>query len=261
MHGSTRAALVVISVVILVLMGRRFLLEEVGPTPADNCTSCHLSENDPSPSHPVAAFGCSVCHLGNPFAREKERAHTGLLANPGDLRFARITCGTADCHPELPERVEKSLMATNRGILTALQERWPHREEETVSEVSQLMARDPGKSMALDHYRKMCGGCHLWKSREPGRGEIGKRGGGCTNCHLLELKKPGRDLSRKFFQHPVLTTAIPRENCLKCHNRSARTGLTYMGRFESEGLWDPAPGGRCEQSKDDRGQVLSGASP
>ena len=126
-------------------------------------------------------------------------------------------------------------MATNRGILNVLQKLWPHVKKESVTDVRELMEQPPGQSMALDHYRKMCGGCHLWKARRPKLGEIGKRGGGCTDCHLIELSVPDQDFSQKRFKHPQLTTRIPNSNCLKCHNRSARIGLSYIGRFESEG--------------------------
>ncbi|MBW2206251.1 MAG: hypothetical protein JRG79_05025 [Deltaproteobacteria bacterium] len=166
----------------------------------------------------------------------------GLVSNPGDLRSARISCGSSKCHSGIPERVEKSIMATNRGILEVLQARWPHNRTETVSTVRELISRPQGQSLALDHYRKMCGGCHLWKTRSPWKGEIGRRGGGCTNCHVEELTGPRQDLEKKGFRHPGLTTRIPNSNCLKCHNRSARMALSYQGRFESEGYGTPYEG-------------------
>jgi hypothetical protein len=139
-------------------------------------------------------------------------------------------------------------MATNRGILTVMQRLWPHADDETVFDVKSLTARPMGRSMALDHFRKMCGGCHLHRPRYPKLGEIGQRGGGCTDCHIIELEAPNPDLSQTAFHHPGLTTRIPSRNCVKCHNRSARIGLSYFGRFESEGYGTPfkngAPGPR-----------------
>jgi hypothetical protein len=243
MKKSTLAALLVIAGVLILIFVKERIREKEGGGLIDNCMLCHESQEDPSPSHPVNVLGCSICHLGNPFAREKDRAHIGLVLNPGDLKFARLACGKGGCHEDLPARVEKSIMATNRGILTALQARWPHEQTESVQEVSQLISRSKGRSMALDHYRKMCGGCHLWKTRSRWEGEIGKRGGGCTNCHILELSVPRQDLTKKSFLHPQLTTRIPNENCLKCHNRSARTGISYLGRFESEGYGTPFENG------------------
>ncbi|PQP33426.1 amino acid ABC transporter substrate-binding protein, partial [Desulfobacteraceae bacterium SEEP-SAG9] len=83
----------------------------------------------------------------------------GLAKNPGDLRTARFTCGQKGCHPDLVDRVEKSLMATNAGILKVMQTLWPHSSETSVSTVRELMDQTPGQSLALDHFRKMCGGC------------------------------------------------------------------------------------------------------
>lgn len=211
----------------------------VPPGSPDGCIVCHEADADPSPAHPLTVMGCAVCHLGNPFARDKEAAHMGVVRNPGSLQVAGKTCGQPSCHPELPGRVEKSLMATNRGIFAVMQKLWPHEQLESVDNVRQLIHRPAGRSMALDHYRKMCGGCHLWRPRYPRLGEIGKRGGGCTDCHIRELSEPNVDLSRKQFRHPGLTTRIPDDNCLKCHNRSARIGLSYHGRFESEGYGTP----------------------
>jgi len=243
MKKSTLVALLIIAGVLIVIFAKEGFREKEGGGLIDNCTLCHQAQRDPSSSHPVTVLGCSICHLGNPFSREKERAHLGLVLNPGSLKTARLTCGRSGCHEALPGRVEKSLMATNRGILTALQARWPHDSTESVQKVSQLISRSRGRSMALDHYRKMCGGCHLWKTRSRWEGEIGKRGGGCTNCHILELSVPRQDLTKKSFLHPQLTTRIPNENCLKCHNRSARTGISYLGRFESEGYGTPFENG------------------
>jgi hypothetical protein len=39
--------------------------------------------------------------------------------------------------------------------------------------------------------------------------------------------------------HARYTTRIPTANCLKCHNRSNRIGLSYEGIFESEGYGTP----------------------
>ena len=243
MRRTTLFALLVLSGVFIFLIGKEAFREKRIGTPPDGCVTCHQTPEDPSPSHSVSNFGCAICHLGNPYAREKERAHLGLAANPGNLRNVRLTCGQGGCHPDLPGRVENSLMATNRGILAALQSRWPHNPAEDVETVNQLAVQAPGKSMALDHYRKMCGGCHLWKTREPWKGEIGKRGGGCSNCHVLGPSGPRQDLEKKSFVHPKLTTRIPNDNCLKCHNRSARNALSYLGRFESEGYGTPFEAG------------------
>ncbi|MCD4718561.1 MAG: amino acid ABC transporter substrate-binding protein [Desulfobacula sp.] len=231
--------LFLLMIIVALLFLHEVIRKKIPPGSPDGCAMCHETNTDPSVSHPVAVMGCAVCHMGNPFALDKKKAHLGLIRNPGSLQVAQKTCGQPECHPDLPGRVKKSLMATNQGILSVMQNLWPHNDAESVQNVRQLTALPTGRSMALDHYRKMCGGCHLWRPRYPQLGEIGKRGGGCTDCHIQELVCLNSDLSQKKFNHPELTTHIPDENCLKCHNRSARIGLSYYGRFESEGYGTP----------------------
>jgi hypothetical protein len=89
------------------------------------CIQCHQNSHDP---HFSKAFhlGCVDCHSGNPNATMKEAAHITprfpdawrssanpirsytllnhespefiRFVNPGDLRIAHLTCGTAGCH-------------------------------------------------------------------------------------------------------------------------------------------------------------------
>lgn len=208
----------------------------------EGCMLCHALTTDPDPSHPVSAFACSACHLGNAYSANKERAHFTMVRNPGDLRVADRTCGKAGCHPEILDRVGKSIMATNKGILRTLQAQWLGIEH-AATEVKDLLGEARPANPAIDHYRKMCGGCHLWKERGDRPGEAGRRGGGCSDCHVLDepRDKPAGD---HRLVHPRMTTRIPSENCVKCHNRSARIGLSYFGRFESAGYGTPHEAGR-----------------
>ncbi len=215
---------------------------------SEGCLFCHEPVSDPDSFHPVSAFGCYSCHLGNKFSMDKERAHMSMVVNPGDLQNADRTCGKIGCHQDMVARVKTSLMATNRGILQTIQQLWPkesppleYEEGVLVNAVTDLYDGGGHQSLAVDHYRKMCAGCHLWKERGDHEGEIGKRGGGCSDCHIVDDdKRPPAAEGR--FEHPELTTRIPSENCVKCHNRSARIGLSYFGRFESAGYGTPYEG-------------------
>ncbi|MGM0427040.1 MAG: hypothetical protein ACQEQ7_07370 [Thermodesulfobacteriota bacterium] len=208
---------------------------------SEACLFCHQEVKDPDPSHPVSAFGCHTCHLGNPYALDKTRAHVSMVSNPGDLRVAEKTCGKASCHPEIVPRVKKSIMATNRGIIQTLQHQWGKETEDREKEVRNLYTEARSEDLALDHYRKLCAGCHLWKQRGDGQGEVDRRGGGCSNCHILDQNPLPKQKSDPA-DHPKMTTRIPSENCTKCHNRSARIGLSYFGRFESAGYGTPYQG-------------------
>jgi len=198
----------------------------------DLCLACHTKER-PGPAHARGVVGCADCHLGDPLTVEKRRAHKGLVKNPADLRYADRTCGRPECHPGYPARVKKSLMATNRGIITALRYYWKEtpdfREDLSVRKLMQTGKNSP----ALDYFRKLCGTCHLWLPRGKLPGFLREKGGGCAACHLLPGKGPGKK------PHPVLTRRIPVKNCARCHNRSGRIALTYQGLYEDEQYGTP----------------------
>ena len=170
-----------------------------------------------------------------------------MVVNPGDLRVVERTCGKTGCHGDLADRVKKSLMATNRGILRIVQDEWGHNKPKGALfpaqslGVAELYGASGPRNAPLDLYRKMCGGCHLWKKRKDGQGEVGKRGGGCSDCHVVDEEKV-KNPQGLLIRHPKMTTRIPSENCVKCHNRSARIGLSYFGIFESAGYGTPYEG-------------------
>ncbi|EFK11350.1 conserved hypothetical protein [delta proteobacterium NaphS2] len=213
----------------------------------EGCLYCHKGMSDSDRSHPASAFGCSACHLGNAYSLDEKRAHATMVVNPGDLRVVERTCGKTDCHGDMADRVKKSLMATNRGILRIVQDEWGHKKPKRalfsaqLSGVADLYGASAPRNAPLDLYRKMCGGCHLWKERKNGQGEVGKRGGGCSDCHVVDEQKV-KNPQGLLIRHPKMTTRIPSENCVKCHNRSARIGLSYFGIFESAGYGTPYEG-------------------
>lgn len=219
----------------------------------EGCLHCHETEQDPSSSHPIASFGCTTCHLGNPHTFEKKRAHHFMISNPGDLNIVDTTCGRVNCHKENATQVKNSLMATNAGMkkkLATLFKEAPlfeqtNRFEQATFEKNTFFKKDfttdlkgsQNKSMAFDLYSKMCATCHLGKKKDDVSGEIGQKGGGCSSCHIV-----GKSLNQntqKKFMHPQITTRIPSSNCIKCHNRSARIGLSYFGKYESAGYGTP----------------------
>jgi hypothetical protein len=101
------------------------------------CVRCHENTHDPHFKDTVR-LGCVDCHGGDPSATEKcdahvlprfpeawpgsanpvrsytllnkERPEFVRFVNPGDLRVAHISCGTAGCHGPEVLRVHKSMM-------------------------------------------------------------------------------------------------------------------------------------------------------
>ncbi len=213
----------------------------------DMCLACHKEQ--PDTAHGRQVLGCYVCHLGDPLTGDIDQAHRGVIRNPGELRVAQKTCGQAGCHEEQVRWVESSLMATNRGIISTLRYYWgetsDHNENLTVLDVLEKGLESP----ALDYYRKLCATCHLWMEKGALPGFLSEKGGGCTACHNTEAPNKG---------HIQILRSVPLENCVRCHNRSGRIGLSYQGLFESEGYGTPyVEGDLSDQQLEDGRYFLS----
>jgi hypothetical protein len=230
--------------------------EELAVTTAgfvEMCISCHTEEKLDT-AHDAKLIGCSPCHLGDAMTVDKKKAHQGMVLNPGDLRVVERTCGIEGCHPADPHKVKNSLMATNRGILATLLYYWGEADTQNGDYSVEELLASGRTSLALDYFRKMCGTCHLWKQKyEPADAPIffREKGGGCTACHFILPDGlspstttafdrtdyvPGPD---KKKPHPLIVKKIPEDNCIRCHNRSGRIGLSYTGIFEAEGYGTP----------------------
>ena len=84
----------------------------------ERCVTCHTKDSeDPGGAHARLALGCASCHLGNPLAFSKERAHEGLEKEPGALSTVALTCGRSDCHAREAARVVTSPMTRNAGMV------------------------------------------------------------------------------------------------------------------------------------------------
>ena len=103
------------------------------------CIGCHNTVGDPHGKETVR-LGCTDCHGGNAGTDQKDRAHVRpahpeawptaanpvrsytllnfespdfiRFVNPGDLRIAHISCGTAGCHPKEVQTNRKQIMTT-----------------------------------------------------------------------------------------------------------------------------------------------------
>jgi hypothetical protein len=103
------------------------------------CITCHKEAHDPHFKDTVR-LGCTDCHGGCPDTTDKAKAHVAArypqfwptsanpvrsytllnhespefirFVNPGDLRVAHISCGTAGCHSAEVDQNRKSLMTT-----------------------------------------------------------------------------------------------------------------------------------------------------
>lgn len=250
LRGLNKASFRVVVLLVLIVAGVLIAKENLTKRPdqlyqtvsgqVEMCLACHTKERL-DPAHDVTILGCSSCHLGNPMATAKEAAHQGIVLNPGDLRVVERTCGVNGCHAIDVPKVKNSLMATNRGIIATLLYYWGEAPDQNGDYSVEDLIKTGKTSLALDYYRKLCATCHLWKQKGDLPGVFGEKGGGCTACHHQlnpDLPKEGKDRG-----HPLLTKKVPIENCVRCHNRSGRIGISYTGDYESENSGAPIENG------------------
>jgi len=196
----------------------------------ERCVTCHMRDSeDPGGPHARSALGCETCHLGNPLAFDKERAHEGLELEPGALETVAQTCGRDGCHPREASRVASSLMTRAAGIVSV--DRFAFGEipapdgTQTMADV--LAARHP--TTTESHLRKLCAGCHLRTRRANRDDAIRGSGSGCAACHA-PLRVPA-GLPRR---HPPVDSRVGDDRCFGCHSRSGRIALSYRGLAEIE---------------------------
>jgi hypothetical protein len=195
----------------------------------ERCVTCHVKpDEDPGGAHARAALGCASCHLGNPLAFEKERAHEGLEREPGALSTVAMTCGREDCHARESARVATSPMTRASGIVSV--DRFAFGEialpdsRQTVADVLGAARATPAEF----HLRKLCAGCHLGTRRVNRDDAIHGNGSGCAACHVARREN---DLPRA---HPPIDARVSSDRCFGCHSRSGRISLTYEGLAEIE---------------------------
>lgn len=217
---------------------------------------------------------CTVCHMGNPNeTKDEDIAHEGMYKNPSDLNHVRETCGQCheqqtenifkSLHSTMagmisgarytwgaqPEKLAlygvKPVVDTRTNLPEhALSELKliPFYNEEDASYQTTYLDQVQISGNPIDSYlRKQCLRCHLWVDRSnanPGD----RRASGCAACHVLydyEGKSQTADQSidntktGRPMKHEI-TSKIPTEQCLRCHNRGGRTGVSFIGHMEAD---------------------------
>lgn len=200
-----------------------------GPATANGCLDCHQGFASPMPPSPAQGNipDCLFCHGGDATAKALPQAHQGLRANPSALDAADQTCGR--CHPGWPEKVRRSPMATNAGLINQTRYLWgaqpspaPLWATRKVGPLEQLPQPDVAGGQAVDDLlRRRCLRCHLWS---PGADMDGaRRSAGCAACHA-----PTDDQGRKIHGHR-LSKSPPVAQCLRCHASDCGAGAEYVG--------------------------------
>jgi hypothetical protein len=223
------------ALLLLITSGMVFWMQEQNPTPVaitpsltgqtEYCLTCHADIPEISQSHPVATFGCVLCHGGEPMALEADLAHSSMRggANPSDLSVVEASCGGEQCHSGTSQanrdhiqRVTTSLQATYAGAIAQVRYAFGAQPDLTarmgVYAVDGLTAFDPEAetSSALQQFGENCMNCHL--SAQPMEGEEYNRWTGCSACHSPKPRTDGTQVHQ-------LTTGVGYAQCNACHNR------------------------------------------
>ncbi len=201
------------------------------------------------------------------------------FVNPSNLRVVDEICGL--CHPTQVETVEKGLMATAAGhyagglyqngvvdTKTPLYGTFAVSDDDgvvpedmgAVQSLLDLITYDPGgdPSLVATHFAAVpaqaCARCHLWSRGRGYRGAVDEdgtyRADGCVACHMPyanDGRSQSADASIDHDEqgHPRIhkvTKAIPTEQCLHCHHRGARIGLSFTGRAQMPPRLPSGPG-------------------
>lgn len=209
------------------------------------CLTCHADLPQISASHPIATFGCVICHGGERLALDPKLAHSTLRGgqNPSDLAVVQESCGGSQCHSGSAtddrnhiQRVTTSLQATYAGAIASvlytfgaepnLNARFgfdPITDEDvtTSTGVPSLAQLGPAQETvpAVAAFVRNCSNCHLGASARPASQYA--RLTGCAACHSPDAAPTAADAIARDEGSIVhqLTTAIPYTQCDTCHNQ------------------------------------------
>ena len=204
----------------------------------ESCLQCHAAMKGLSESHNASATGCYACHKGDPYSMNKNKAHLNMILVPGNFSNVRQTCGTQSCHTDITNRMQKSLMTSQSGIVAV--DKFVFGEATSPNDTFQV--KNLGHSAADTHLRNLCAGCHLGTEKtRTGNAEWLERGGGCNACHLLYNDEASASLKRMQDKtsegsteiHPSIDIQVSNNRCRSCHSRSGRISLSYEGWNET----------------------------
>ncbi len=201
----------------------------------EGCLACHKGMTGFSSAHDPRTLSCASCHLGDPFTLNKALAHSGMTKTPGNLAVVNQTCGSANCHDNVSERVRGSLMNTMSGVVGV--DKFVFGESRDLDSRFDVAALK--HSPADTHLRTLCASCHLGQNKlAPGPIDESSRGGGCSACHLRYDSEAEADLRHQSglsgpMHHPEISVRVPQTACFGCHSRSGRIATNYEGWHET----------------------------
>lgn len=245
-------------IALLILLSLAFMpgCRPPGGHPGSLCERCHEGIEAPSATHGA----CTDCHGGDPRAAGKATAHAGMAGprNPSAPAHWARTCGR--CHPYQLARVRSSLMTTNIGMIRNVRAAWEGGEAGVFAAGGARLHDEAGRPLAAlpvsglpglsgELYRKFCAACHLGHDARGGGGV--SHAAGCAACHFPmndDATHEGGDRTirgAKGYARSHAMAALPDSRaCMRCHNRSGRIALSYMGLYDGNAAQVPTRDGR-----------------
>ncbi|MFQ5518245.1 MAG: hypothetical protein ACE5E8_11800, partial [Acidimicrobiia bacterium] len=244
-------------------------LEDIHTAASVDCTDCHggdFTTATKDQAHVSPALPVIMDKTTAPLDYDLPYQQ---FVNPSNLRVVRDTCGA--CHIPHVDWIMKGLMSTGAGhyagglyqagvteTKTPIYGNFAVTDDDgvvptaagAVESLLDLIEYDPAQDQSkfATHYAAVpgqaCARCHLWSRGKGFRGAEGAEGtyraDGCAACHMLygdDGRSTSADASIDHQEqgHPLvhnITRAIPTEQCLRCHHRGARIGLSFTGRSQ-----------------------------
>lgn len=205
------------------------------------CESCHQDLEQASATH----GDCISCHGGDPESKDKDLSHRSMFGpkNPAAPEHWEKTCGK--CHAYHLGRIKSNLMYTNTGMIKNTQATWEGEDGNLYGTTAGDVFDEQGNPLHLNDvrdlnnlsgelYRKFCSLCHI--GHESNQSWTGSHASGCAACHFPYNEngtyQGGDETMKGKWPHSAdhQLRALPDNMvCFRCHNRSGRIALSYMG--------------------------------
>lgn len=207
-------------------------------------------------------------------AVKKEIAHKNMVRNPSSLDYVTKTCGQChekaaqnvekSLHSTMagmisgarytwgaqkeklaiygvrPVQDKDGNIPNEQGALKELKLIPFYSKEDAVAEKKFSSQAEISKHPVDSYLRKECLRCHIWTKGKDQKGDY--RADGCAACHVIYddnglSKTEDKTVKKDAPGHPIkhkITTKIPPEQCIHCHNRGNRIGVSYIGTMEAD---------------------------
>ncbi len=234
-----------------------------------DCTFCHGGDPNAATKELAHVFPNGLVDYNETIPPIDVDLEYQRFVNPSNLRVVGQACGL--CHPYEAETVVKSMMATAAGhyagglyqnnvvdtktpifgtFAVTDDDGFVPTERGAVQSLENLLIFDETEdpNLIATHFAAVpsqaCARCHLWSRGKGYRGNENQNGlyraDGCAACHMPYANdglSQSADMSIDHTEpgHPrthIVTKQIETQQCLHCHHRGARIGLSFTGRAQ-----------------------------